>query len=223
MEVERWNKIQELYHQVLKRAPSERASFLSESCAGDEGLRREVESLLEFNTNADHFMEMPALGVAVELLGTDADANLVGRKLAHYHILEKIGSGGMGEVYRAQDTRLNRPVAIKFLSPEVINESAQLRFEQEARMASALNHPHILTVLEAGEFEGRQYLVTEFVDGGTIEEWVHNSKPTWRQTVEVLLGVADGIACAHEAGILHRDIKPANILVTKSGYAKLAD
>ncbi len=90
-------------------------------------------------------------------------------------------------------------------------------------MASALNHPHILTVLEAGEFEGRQYLVTEFVDGGTIEEWVRNSKPTWRQTVEVLLGVADGIACAHEAGILHRDIKPANILVTKSGYAKLAD
>src|SRR5205823_2894128 len=134
-----------------------------------------------------------------------------------------IGRGGMGEVYRARDTQLNRPVAIKFLSPDFVSPSARKRFQQEAKTASALNHPHILTVHEAGEFEGQQYLVTEFVDGGTIRQWARQEKPDWRQVIELLVGVADGLACAHEAGILHRDIKPDNILVTKSGYAKLAD
>jgi serine/threonine protein kinase/Flp pilus assembly protein TadD len=148
---------------------------------------------------------------------------LIGTVIGHYQILDLIGRGGMGEVYRARDERLNRPVAIKFLSSELMNESARRRFHQEARMASALNHPHIITVHEAGEFEGRQYLVTEFVDGGTVREWVRNTAPDWRQVVDLLIGIADGLACAHEAGILHRDIKPDNILVTKSGYAKLAD
>src|SRR6266571_437107 len=147
----------------------------------------------------------------------------IGTQIGSYEILSLLGKGGMGEVYRARDTRLNRSVAIKFLSPELADESAYRRFQQEARMASALNHPHILTVHEAGELEGRQYLVTEFVDGGTLREWVHNTKAKWRQTVDLLVGVADGLACAHEAGMLHRDIKPDNILVTKSGYAKLAD
>jgi serine/threonine protein kinase/tetratricopeptide (TPR) repeat protein len=147
----------------------------------------------------------------------------IGRQFGSYEITSLLGKGGMGEVYRALDTRLNRPVAIKFLSPELADESAYRRFRQEARMASALNHPHILTVHEAGELEGRQYLVTEFVDGGTLREWVRDTKAKWRQTADVLVGVADGLAGAHEAGILHRDIKPDNILVTRSGYAKLAD
>jgi len=123
----------------------------------------------------------------------------------------------MGVVYRALDTNLNRPVAIKFLSDELADPSARRRFQREAQMASSLNHPHILTVHDAGEFEGRQYLVTEFVDGGTLKDWVHTAKRSWRQTVELLVGVADGLAAAHDAGILHRDVKPANILITKSG------
>ena len=129
----------------------------------------------------------------------------------------------MGDVFLAQDTRLNRPVALKFLSSNLADESARRRFQQEAKMASALNHPHILTVHEAGELDGRQYLVTEFIDGGTLKDWATNEKPTWRQIVDLLTGVADGLAAAHTAGILHRDIKPANILVAKNGYAKLAD
>ena len=128
----------------------------------------------------------------------------------------------MGEVYRAEDTRLNRPVAIKFLSSEIADESARRRFQQEAKMASALNHPHILTVHEADEVGGRQYLVTEFIDGGTLRDWARGVR-SWRQVVELLIGVADAIATAHQAGILHRDIKPENILITSSGYAKLAD
>src|SRR2546422_11522058 len=129
----------------------------------------------------------------------------------------------MGVVYRARDTRLNRPVAIKFLSDELADAATRRRFQREAQMASSLNHPHILTVYDAGEFEGRQYLVTEFIDGGTLEDWVREEKRTWPQIVELLTGIADGLAAAHAAGILHRDIKPANILVARNGYAKLAD
>ncbi|MGH9148011.1 MAG: protein kinase domain-containing protein, partial [Vicinamibacterales bacterium] len=146
-----------------------------------------------------------------------------GSRLGAYEIEAPLGAGGMGEVYRARDTRLNRPVAIKFLSQEVADSSARRRFQQEAETASALNHPHILTVHEAGEFQDRQYLVTEFVDGGTLKDWALRERHTWRQIVELLVGVADGLAAAHAAGIVHRDIKPDNILVSKSGYAKLAD
>lgn len=146
-----------------------------------------------------------------------------GQGLGHYRIQALLGAGGMGEVYRALDTQLNRAVAIKFLSSQFADPSARRRFQHEARMASALNHPHILTVYEAGETGDRQYLVTELVEGGTLDDWGREAGRTWRQVVELLVGVADGLAAAHEAGILHRDVKPANILVTKSGYAKLAD
>jgi serine/threonine protein kinase/Tfp pilus assembly protein PilF len=140
-----------------------------------------------------------------------------------YRLESRLGEGGMGTVYRAADTKLNRSVAIKFLSGKLADASARRRFQREAQMVSSLNHPHILTVHDAGEFEGRQYLVTEFVDGSTLKEWVRERHPSWRAVVELLTGVADGLAAAHGAGILHRDIKPQNILVAKNGYAKLAD
>src|ERR1700732_3737948 len=129
-----------------------------------------------------------------------------GTQIGVYRIESTLGQGGMGVVYRALDTRLNRPVAIKFLSDQLATAAARRRFQREAQMASALNHPHILTVHDAGEFEGRQYLVTEFVDGGTLKDWANAEKRTWRQTVELLTDVADGLAAAHAAGILHRDI-----------------
>jgi Tol biopolymer transport system component len=150
-----------------------------------------------------------------------------GSKLGPYEILAPIGAGGMGEVYRALDTKLNRPVAVKLLSDELADAAARRRFQREAQTASSLNHPHILTVHDAGEIEGRQYLVTEYVDGGTLKDWArlpgNKDQRSWREIVELLVGVADGLDAAHSAGILHRDIKPANILITKSGYAKLAD
>jgi Tol biopolymer transport system component/predicted Ser/Thr protein kinase len=146
-----------------------------------------------------------------------------GFQLGPYRIETQLGEGGMGVVYRALDTKLNRPVAVKFLSDDLADMGARRRFQREAQMASSLNHPHILTVYDAGEFEGRQYLVTEFVDGGTLKSWARAKKRTWRQVLELLVGVADGLAAAHQAGILHRDIKPQNILVATNGYAKLAD
>ena len=146
-----------------------------------------------------------------------------GDKLGSYEILAPLGEGGMGTVYRALDTKLNRPVAIKVLSDHLADAPARRRFQREAQMASSLNHPHLVTVYDVGEFEGRQYLVTEFVDGGTLRDWAKAEKRSWRQVIELLTGVADGLAASHAAGILHRDIKPANILVAKNGYAKLAD
>ena len=148
---------------------------------------------------------------------------LQGTEFDHYRIETRLGAGGMGTVYHALDTELNRPVAVKVLSDDVSDVAARRRFQREAQLASSLNHPHIVTVYAAGEVENRQYLVTEFVDGGTLRDWSGAQKRSWREVVELLVGVADGLAAAHAAGILHRDIKPQNVLVTKSGYAKLAD
>jgi Tol biopolymer transport system component len=146
-----------------------------------------------------------------------------GARLGAYEILEKLGKGGMGDVYRARDTRLNRSVAIKFLAEGLVDPISLKRFQQEALTASSLNHPHIVTVFETGEIDGRHFLVAEYVDGGTLRDWAAREPRTWRQIVDLMAGVADGLAAAHAAGILHRDIKPENILVAQHGYAKLAD
>jgi len=146
-----------------------------------------------------------------------------GTAIGVYQVEEVLGEGGMGTVYRARDTKLHRVVAIKFLSNELADASARRRFQREARLASSLNHPHILTVHDTGELDGRQYLVTEFADGGTLRDWSRAAKRSWTEVVELLIGVADGIATAHDAGIFHRDVKPENILLMKSGYAKLSD
>jgi eukaryotic-like serine/threonine-protein kinase len=202
MASDRWRQIEELYQSAQKLAAAERSALLA---GADPDLRREVEALLA--EQGDSTVTQVAVGFQ---LGT-------------YRIEAPIGEGGMGVVYRALDTKLNRPVAVKFLSNELADAEARRRFQREAQLASALNHPHILTVYDAGEFEGRQYLVTEFVDGGTLKSWAKQEPRTWRQIIELLTGVADGLAAAHQAGILHRDIKPENILVAKNGYAKLAD
>ena len=148
---------------------------------------------------------------------------MTGTQIGAYKIEAKLGEGGMGTVYRALDTRLDRPVAIKVLSDELADAAARRRFQREAQTASSLNHPHILTIHDVGEWEGRQYLVTEYIDGGTLKDWAKAEKRSARDVVELLVGVADALATAHAAGILHRDIKPDNILITRTGYAKLAD
>jgi serine/threonine protein kinase len=147
----------------------------------------------------------------------------VGTLVGSYRIDARLGEGGMGVVYRATDTKLSRPVAIKFLADNLFDANARRRFQREAQMASGLNHPHILTVYDVGEYADRQYLVTELVDGGTLQDWAHTEPHRWRQVVELMVGVADALAAAHAANILHRDVKPTNILISKNGYAKLAD
>ncbi len=214
MTPERRAKIDELYRAALEIPAPQRAAFVLARARGDADIRREVEALLS------------AAGATAmrprddEAVGTDI---VPGTSIGSYRIEGTLGAGGMGVVYRATDTRLNRLVCIKFLSGELLDVAARRRFQREAQMASSLNHPHILTVHDVGEHRGRQYIVTELVDGGTLQDWSSAAARTWRQVVELLTGVADGLATAHAAGILHRDIKPANILVSQNGYAKLAD
>jgi serine/threonine protein kinase len=156
---------------------------------------------------------------------SDSDSlrqSMSGHRIGAYVVQEQLGAGGMGVVYRCTDTHLNRTVAIKFLS-DFATPSARRRFQREAQTASSLNHPHILTVHDAGELDQHQYIVTEFVDGGTLRQWIQHGGHSWRETIELLTGIADGLATAHQNGVLHRDIKPENILITSSGYAKLAD
>ena len=224
MDLERWRKIEELYHAARERDPGERTAFLDQICSEDEELKREVRSLLAQDVSASHGpIGQRAWNDRVSLLGdTTATRVAVGGHLGRYRIEALLGKGGMGVVYRARDTQLNRAVAVKFLSNELSAE-ARRRFQREAQLASSLNHPHIVTVHDAGELDGTQYLVTEFVEGGTFKDWLRANKHPWRKIVELLAGVADGLATAHQAGIMHRDIKPANILVSANGYAKLAD
>ena len=171
----------------------------------------------------DSFLESPAVAnYSASPTVTSVDA-IIGRDIGAYRVLSVLGAGGMGVVYKALDTKFNRTVAIKFLSDTLADTEGRRRFLREAQTASSLNHPHILTVHDIGEIDGRQYLVTEFVDGGTLRDWRNAAERSWQEVADLLIGVADALAIAHEAGIVHRDLKPENILVSRSGYAKLAD
>jgi len=213
-----WDRVKQLFQSALEQSPDARPAFLDKICGNDRSLRAEVESLLRAHEQAGSFAERPAIdGV------TDRPLQR-GDRLGPYDIVELVGAGGMGDVYRARDTKLGRDVAIKVLPPLFIADAARLaRLEREAHVLASLNHPHILTVHDVGELDGRPYLVTEFVDGGTLQTWTRRDTRTWRHSVDLLVGVADGLAAAHAAGIVHRDVKPDNILVSTHGYAKLAD
>jgi eukaryotic-like serine/threonine-protein kinase len=210
-------QIRHVLRAVLERPSSERAAFITQLCGDDQSLKRSVERLLD-EANAT------SVGARAANPEDEAHERASGSMLAHYRIEGVLGRGGMGIVYRATDTKLSRPVAIKLLSGGNAGIEAARRFRQEAATASGLNHPHIVTVYDVGEHEGKQYIVSELVDGGTLEDWSAAARRNgWRQRVELLTGVADALAAAHAAGVLHRDVKPGNILIANQGYAKLAD
>jgi serine/threonine protein kinase/Tol biopolymer transport system component len=214
---------------VARQKPSsERETYLRIACKGDEGLRSAIADELSWEERMGSFMQHPVGLIPDESAqpGHTVTRHMIftaGLQVGQYRIESKLGEGGMSTVYLALDTKLQRHVAIKFLSDHLADAEARRRFQREAQMASSLNHPHIVTVHDVGEFEGRQYLVMECVDGGTLKDWAKEKKRTPKEIAELLTGVADGLAAAHEAGMLHRDVKPTNILIARNGYAKLAD
>src|SRR6476469_2547879 len=224
MKAERWQRVNDLFQSAAERAPEERASFLDEGCHGDEGLRREVESLLASYERAENFIESPAFEVAPELVTNDRTGALVGKVIGHYRIESLIGVGGMGEVYLARDERLGRKAALKLLPDNLTIDEAQLsRFKNEARSASALNHPKILTVYEIGAEGDRQFIAMEFIEGVTLRASITRGRINPHAALEIAVQVASALAAAHQAGVVHRDIKPENIMLRPDGYVKVLD
>src|SRR5215472_6902703 len=215
MTPEQWQRAREVLADALELKPSERPIFLDGACFSDKNLRREVERLLASSEEArSSFMESSPLRVTL----------MAGVRLGDYEVVKLLGSGGMGEVYRARDTRLAREVAIKVLPAFYSNDPDRLRrFEQEARAAAALNHPNILAVHQMGTYEGAPYLVSELLEGNTLRELLRRGPLSVRKAIDYGVQVARGLGAAHEKGIVHRDLKPENLFVTKDGWVKILD
>jgi serine/threonine protein kinase len=224
MTPERWQQVERLFHASLERAPGERAVFLDQACAGDDALRREVDLLIAADEQAGSLIERPAYQLAAPLIAEDGSRSLIGKSIGHYQIISLLGRGGMGEVYRARDTRLSREVAIKVLPREYSADADRLRrFEQEARAAGMLNHPNILTIYEIGTHRGAPYLVSELLVGATLREQLRGAVLPLRRTFDYAVQMARGLAAAHDKGIVHRDLKPENLFITKDGRLKILD
>ena len=236
MKPERWQLVEKLYHAALEQESGARGAFLAQSCAGDEELRREVAALLAYDGQAASFIEAPALDVVARELAADPMIQEQSEEQVHpaapsrigpYQLLGPLGSGGMGEVYLADDARLNRKVAIKLLPAEFTADPERVgRFEQEARAVSALNHPNIVTIFDIGEAEGRRYIATEYIEGETLREQMAHASQKWmnpREALEIAVQVTAALQAAHKAGIIHRDIKPENVMVREDGLVKVLD
>ncbi len=224
MTSETWKKITEIYNAALELEPAEKKAFLDEQCAADEALRAEVESLLSADEEAGSFIAEPVVNDVASLLTNEDEASLTGRQLGNYKIVSQIGSGGMGEVYLAQDGRLNRPVAIKTLPPFLSGHPDYLRrFENEAVTISALNHPNVLTIYEIGEAEGVLFIAAEYVAGETLRKRLRRQTSSLDEILEIVIQIASALSAAHEKGIIHRDIKPENVMIRADGYVKVLD
>src|SRR5881296_3377911 len=214
MTSDRWQEVERLYHAALAREGDQSAAFLKEACAGDDALRHEVESLLA-QENGAGFLDAPALEVAGQQLATDRDQDLIGRRIGSYQILSLLGEGGMGAVYRADDTKLKRDVALKILPEAFTHDPGRMaRFQREAEVLASLNHPNIAQIY-GGEDRA---LVMELVEGESPKGPMPFDE-AWKIAVQI----ADALEYAHEKRVMHRDLKPANIKVTPDGVVKLLD
>jgi serine/threonine-protein kinase len=219
-----WKKAKEVFGDALEVAPKNRAVFLDKACAEDESLRREVESLLSSHDSAESFMETPAVAKVAGMIEAETKHLEGGQSLGHYEIIEQIGEGGMGEVYLAKDARLNRQVAVKLLAAHITEDENRVsRFRQEALATSALNHPNILTIYEVGEWQGRDFIASEYVEGITLRSLLGEKERSVSEALDIALQIAGALSEAHGAGIVHRDIKPENIIIRRDGLVKILD
>ena len=219
---EDWVRIRAVFDGAAGLAAAKRDAYLDRACGSDAGLRRQVDALLASHDRADTFLETPARVVIGEPL--DAPDEIVGTRIGSYDVDSRIGAGGMGEVYLARDSKLNRPVAVKLLSRRLsLDEDRLRRFRQEAHSVSALNHPNILVIHDFGDHDGRPFMVTEFVEGQTLRQRMQHSPLAIQEAVAIGLQVAHALSAAHARGIVHRDVKPENVMVRPDGYVKVLD
>ncbi len=224
MTPERWQQVKQIFHVALEREPKFRADFLAQACGADQTLRAEVESLITSYEQTGSFIDSPAYQAVAEMIADEQAELRAGETITQYEIISHLGSGGMGEVYLAEDRRLRRKVALKIL-PALFTKNADRlrRFEQEARAASALNHPNILTIYETGQLGARPYIATEYVEGETLRQHIARGRLQPGDALELIAQLASALAAAHQAGIVHRDIKPENIMIRGDGLVKVLD
>src|SRR5215471_9374716 len=224
MKAERWRQVDELLDATLERAPAERAAFLDSACAGDEELRREVESLLAASEQVDSFIETSPPWTQEEIFTANQPMLAAGRRLSHYEIVSPLGAGGMGEIYLAEDISLGRRVALKLLPTSLTaHPESRARFLREARLAATLDHPNICTIHEVGGAAGCHFIAMQYIEGGTLKDAIDKRPLSLKSLLSISLQVAGAMAAAHDRGIIHRDIKPGNIMITPRGQAKVLD
>src|SRR6266480_6191563 len=216
--------IEEIFYAALDQEPDQIAKFLETACEGDELLRRKVEALLASRQRVGSFIETSAVGIATRIIENGQADLLVGQTFGHYKISERIGSGGMGEVYLATDVTAGRKAALKLLPMRFTGDAERLkRFQQEAHAVVALNHPNILTIYEIGEGHSTHYIASELIEGETLRQRLKRGRIEVGDAVDVAIQVASALAAAHAAGIIHRDISPGNIMLRRDGYVKVLD
>jgi serine/threonine protein kinase len=225
MQPERWRRISGIFKSALALEPDERADYVAAECGGDESLRYEVERLIESHQQADQedFIASPAVAdVAPLLISNHQEAEGSndrledGQRVSYYRVIQKLGEGGMGEIYLAEDTRLGRTVALKILPADVASDKRRMqRFKQEAKLASSLNQPNILTIFEFGDTDSLHFIASEYVDGETLRDYLRDRQPQLPELIDISTQVIAALDAAHEAKIVHRDIKPENIMVRR--------